>query len=133
MIMKVKANMDEVINIESDLLRSIDYRLNIDSEEEFLKIYALLLKLSDRDKMICHYLLEVGLLNPLLVRELPSKKAIAVVYLLYHLVYMESPKECPLKSFVGYSVKEIRPVAKEYLKALIFSKENDLVGSRRKY
>jgi len=46
--MRSRARRCDVMRLEASVLRSIDYRLNYDSEEEFLKIYALMLKLTDR-------------------------------------------------------------------------------------
>jgi hypothetical protein len=102
LMMRSRVKTSDIFKKEASILQSIDYRLNYDSEEEFLNIYSLLLKLDDRDRWACHYLLEVGLYNPALLRELPSKKAVAAVYLHHHLLYMDNLRECPLKDFTGY-------------------------------
>lgn len=53
MLFRTNIKDSEVIKLEEKNLKRMDYRLNIDSEQDFLSVYTALLRLSDRDRCVC--------------------------------------------------------------------------------
>jgi hypothetical protein len=84
---------DEIIRMESEILRGLDYKIVPVSPSRFLQIIAAELKLSEFDYNLCNLMLELVNFDYDMVKVLPSLIACTTVYITFKIKKL-STEEC---------------------------------------
>ena len=119
---------DEVKEMESDILNTLEYNVTISSQYRFLECYKRLLDLDDTTFFQAQYFLETALVDAEMNKFKYSLLAAAAVYLSAKINKIGA---CNIM-VTGYKEKEIIEVAKQYIYLMVHPKK-DLGGVKRKF
>mmetsp|Transcript_35451 Transcript_35451/g.56957 ORF Transcript_35451/g.56957 Transcript_35451/m.56957 type:complete len:443 (-) Transcript_35451:140-1468(-) len=108
---------DEVIRMESLILKSLKFRLTAPTPEEFLKIYNKLIQLKEKELQLAKYLIELSAQEPMYVAYPPSRIAAAAVLLSRYTISGESEMPTALRYCSKACFNDLKEVLIDLYKA----------------
>ena len=104
---------DEILDMERDMLETLQFDIQITSSHRFLERYS---KIQKADQLIFNmsrYLLELALVNYKMTKYRSSNLAASALYLSLKMTKSPNPWSDTLTKHTQYREQEVRPCAKE--------------------
>jgi len=124
-------NREQVLNMESLLLRVLKFRLSGATPWEFIKQLFRASKLDPNSTNLAHYLLELFLLDPAYLKFYPSVMAGAAILLACWTLEHENPWCEVMMRVCGYTAVQLYPCAKE-MERVFLEKAKEPTSSKLK-
>jgi hypothetical protein len=122
---------EEILQMENDILATLEYNITIPSPIKFLEIYSHYLKLDEVSFMFCRYLLELFLVEYKMLKYNPSLVSSSTVYITMKIMKKDDcDKICQLSM---YNEDKLRECAKEICVILDNVEKSSLQAVRKKF
>ncbi len=122
---------EEILQMENEMLATLDYNVTVPSMFRYLEVYSHYLKLDETNFMFCRYLLELFLVDYKMLKYNPSLLASSSVY-----ITMKISKQINVEDaykVTGYSENTLRDCAKDVCLILDNVEKSSLQAVRKKY
>ena len=122
---------EEILQMENDMLATLEYNITVPSPIKYLEIYSYYLKLDEISCMFCRYLLELFLVEYKMLKFNPSLVCSSSIYITMKIMKKEDcDKICHLSM---YSEEKLRECAKEICVILDNLEKSSLQAVRKKF
>lgn len=109
---------EEILEMEKDMLQTLDFDIQITSSYRFLERYAKVQKVDQLIFNMSRYLLELALVNYKMIKFRSSNLAASSLYLSMKMTKSPSPWNDIIAKHSQYKESEVRPCAKELFSLL---------------
>ena len=123
----------EIVNIETKLLATVDFKLAVPSVLKFVERYSHIAELSKKERYFTVFVLELSMMSSCFLEFKPSTLAAASVYLTQRIFGKSQEWGEQIRKETRLDIQGVRPCAKELFVHLFRSEESKLSATRRKY
>jgi cyclin B len=109
---------EEILDMERDMLQTLDFDIQITSSYRFLERYAKIQKADQLLFNMSRYLLELALVNYKMIKFRNSNLAASALYLSMKMTKTPNPWNETIAKHSQYKEQDIRPCAKELFSLL---------------
>lgn len=106
-------NRDEVIRMESVLLRSLKFQLTVPTPEEFLMFYNRMVDLSQKELFLARYLVDLSAQEPFYLRHTASKITASAVILARYDLFCDQLMPTGFEFASRYNLKDLEVCVRE--------------------
>lgn len=116
-----ESKIGTILQLESEILKHVEFATSRNCEDFFMGLFGYIIHLSEQQLEDCTALLEYGLLSTHVMGAAPSLRAAGAIYLMYEGMSHFSRPNLDLGMLLyasGYTEKELKCVARQYLTSL---------------
>ena len=122
---------EEILQMENDMLATLQYNITVPSSFRYLEVYNYFLKMDESSFMFCRYLLELFLVDYKMLKHNPSLLASSTVYITLRITKKENIDK--ISQLTNYSEDTLRDCAKDICLILDNVEKASLQAVKKKF
>ena len=122
---------EEILQMENDMLATLQYNITVPSSFRYLEVYNYFLKMDESSFMFCRYLLELFLVDYKMLKHNPSLLASSTVYITLRITKKENIDK--ISELTNYSEDTLRDCAKDICLILDNVEKASLQAVKKKF